>query len=109
MIFGTVPFKNSNIEYLLYEACNKIPSFKHENQITRKSIEISDKLKELILALIKPNAEDRISHSYLFSIVIEDPTFDREYGGNVPEIYLDQSGITQNSAAPSESIYESFL
>jgi serine/threonine protein kinase len=109
MIFGTVPFKSSNVEYLVYDICNKIPSFKHENPFTKKPIEVTEKLRDLILALLNPNPDDRISHSYLFSLVLDDSNFEREYNNNSPDSHIGQSGITNNSSAVTDSIFDSFL
>lgn len=94
MIFGSTPFKSNTTEYLLYEIYNKIPSFKHDHPVTKKSIEVSEKLKELIMALINPNPEDRMSHAQLFATVVENANFEREYSGSQSDISINQSGIT---------------
>lgn len=69
IIFGNVPYHCNTIEELLKLIHNVGPKFDDE------LVDIPIRVKNLILRLVEPNPEKRISHSELFNIVLEDETF----------------------------------
>lgn len=84
MIFGEVPYLTDSIEELIKRTESKNVKFK-------ESVKISEETKNLILGLLEPNPDKRISHENLFNIVFEK----KEYFNNL---------FTLNSNSPIKKI-----
>lgn len=107
MVFGCVPYQSKTINNLLYDSCNVGPSFNHVNPNTNQQIEITDKLKNLLKALLNPVTEDRINHLDLFNMVLDDLHFEKNYSGQA-ESMINQSNFTQKSST-IEPVIDQFI
>lgn len=69
MIYGNVPYHCNTIEELLVLIHEEGPKFDEE------VVRIPKSVRNLILVLVEPNPEQRITHEELFSIVLDDKSF----------------------------------
>ena len=81
MVYGKVPYQSKTIDDLLFDICEIGPSFTHFHPLTNQLIEVPEKLKDLIKFLLNAKSEERISHTTLFSLVLDDPKFEKNYSG----------------------------
>ncbi len=95
MVYGKVPYQSKTIDDLLFDICEIGPSFTHFSPLTNQLIEIPEKLKDLIKSLLHPKSEERINHNTLFSLVLDDSNFEKNYSGLSTQITLSSYDVQE--------------
>ena len=105
MLYGEVPYKSGTIVDLLYDIKNVGPNYNHPN------VGLSQKLFNLLKALLQPDPELRISHEDLFSIVINSRDFVAEYSNEAEAVQEKPAGSGYSSDIKSREDYilDSFI